>query len=83
MIKIDFNIGARRAKAIPLDGDDRMIVVAGDGLTRQRRNATPIAVCRRDMRFGTVLLEAARAATFTASAARWRRLAPFAKEIRQ
>ena len=83
MINIDFNIGARGAKAILLDGDDCMTVVAGDCLTRQRRNATPIAICRRDMRLGTVLLEAARAATFTASAARWRRLAPFTKEISQ
>ena len=83
MMNIDFNLGDRRAKPIPLDGDDRTKVVAGACLTRQKRYAAPIAVCRRDMGVETFQREAARAATLTARAARRRRLARFAKEISQ
>ncbi len=82
-MNLDFDIGARRAKAILLDGDDRMAAVASAALTGQMRSATPIAVCKRDRRCETFQPEAAHAATFVASSARPRRLAPFAKEISQ
>ena len=79
----DFEIGARHATAILLGGDDRAAAVAGAGMTRPMRGATPIAVCKRDRRVETFQPDAARAATFVASSARRRRLARFAKEISQ
>jgi hypothetical protein len=82
-MNLDFDIGARRAKAFLLDGDDRMAAVVSAGLRGQMRSATPIAVSKRDGRFETFQPEAARAAAFVASSARRRRLAPFAKEISQ
>jgi hypothetical protein len=82
-MNLDFDTGARRAKAILLDGDDRLAAVASAGVKGQMRGETPVAVCKRDRWFEAIQPEAARAATFVASDAHWRRLAPIAKEISQ
>ena len=76
----DVDIGASRANVILL-GDYRLLAEAcASGETRA---ATANMRCRRYGRVATLQPKAARAATFTASCARWRRLAPFAKEITQ
>jgi len=80
-MNLDFNIGARRAKAVLFGGDDRLVV--GAVASGETRAATANAPCQRDWRIATFQPEAARAATFVASSARRRRLAPFAKEISQ
>ena len=80
-MNLEFNIGARSAKAVLFDGDDRLVV--GTGRSGETRAATANAPRKRNRRIATFQPEAARAATFTASSARWRRLAPFAKEISQ
>jgi hypothetical protein len=83
MMNLDFDLGARRAKAILLDGDDRVVAVASAGARGQMGGATPVAVCKRDWWFEAFQPEAARAANFVASDAHRRRLGPFAKEISQ
>ncbi|MGA2493801.1 MAG: hypothetical protein ABSF67_12725 [Roseiarcus sp.] len=80
-MNLEFDIGARRAKAAHFGDDDRLVV--GARLSSETRGATASALCKRNRRIATFRLEAARAAAFTASSARWRRLAPFAKEISQ
>jgi hypothetical protein len=82
-MNLDFDIGARCAKAFPLDGDDRAVAVASAGVRGQMRGATPLALCKGDRWFEAFQPEAARAATFVASDACRRRLAVFAKEISQ
>jgi hypothetical protein len=80
-MNLEFDIGARRVKGILLGDDDRL--VAGAGLSGETRGAAANAVRERDRRVATFQPEAAHAAAFTASSARWRRLASFAKEISQ
>jgi hypothetical protein len=77
-MSLDFGIGACSAKAVLFGGDDGF--VDGAGATRR---AMANALCKRGRRVATFQPEAARAVTVTASSARWRRLAPFAKEISQ
>ena len=76
----EFDIGASRANVILL-GDHGL--VAGSSASGETRAAIANARCRRHGRVAALQPEAARAATFTASSAGWRRLAPFAKEISQ
>ena len=61
--------------------------IVGDCAARLGRLAAtgeaPAAVCARARRLETFQPDAGRAASFSESHARWRRLAPFAKEIRQ
>jgi ribulose kinase len=80
---LGFDIGASSAKAVLLDRDDRLVAIAAADLPGQMRATSLAAVCKRAWRVETFPPDAARAATFTASHARRRRLAPFAKEIRQ
>ena len=80
---LGFDIGASSVKTVLLDSDDRVVAIAGADLPGQMRAASPDAVCKRAWRIETLQPNAARAATFTASHARCRRVAPFAKEIRQ
>jgi sugar (pentulose or hexulose) kinase len=80
---LGFDIGASSVKAVLLDGGNRVAAVAGADLPGQMRAASLDAVCKRAWRIGTFRADAARAATFAASRARWRRLAPFAEEISQ
>jgi hypothetical protein len=78
-MNLEFDISASRVKAVPFGGDDRLI--AGARLSSESRGAMANALCKRDRRIANCQPKAARAATFTASSAVWRRLAPFAKEI--
>lgn len=72
---------------IPVHRVEEGAVGAAHGAARLGRIAatgeTPDAVCARARRIETFEPDATRAATFTESRARWRRLAPFAKEISQ
>jgi hypothetical protein len=49
-MNLDFNIGARRAKAIRLDGDDRVAAVAGGGVTERMCDASCGLQTRRAVR---------------------------------
>jgi hypothetical protein len=80
-MSLEFDIGARRAKALLFDDNERLVV--GADLSSGTRAATANALCKRDTRIAAFEPEAARAASFTASSAGWRRLARFAKEISQ
>ena len=77
-MSLDFAIGACSVKAVLLDGDDRGVAAAGcRAIARRTRIAW-----RRAWRVETSGPTRA-AATFTASRAHRRRLAPIAKEISQ
>jgi len=78
-MKLDSDIGARSAKAILFDGDDRV----GAGPSGETRGASANAVWRRARRVETLQPDAAHAAPFAEGCARRRRLAPLAKEISQ
>jgi activator of 2-hydroxyglutaryl-CoA dehydratase len=80
---VGFDIGASSVNAVLLDRDDRVVAVAAADQPGQTRAARLDAVSKRARRFEASQTDATRAATFTASHARWRRLAAFAKEIRQ
>jgi xylulokinase len=71
---------------IPVHRVEEGTVGAAFGAARLGRLAAtgeaPAAVCTRARRLESFMPDAGRAASFTASHARWRRLAPFAKEIR-
>jgi hypothetical protein len=77
----ELEIGARRAKAFHFGDDDRQVVDAS--LSNGTRRPAGNALVERDARAPAFEREAARAANFAASAAGWRRLATFAKEISQ
>jgi len=79
-MKLAFEIGARRVKGT-LDVDDRL--VAGAGLSRDRRRAIANARCAHGRSREAFQPEAAHAAIFVARPAGRRRLAAFAKEISQ
>ena len=80
---LGFDIGAASLKGALPDSDDRAVASAGADLPGQMRAVSLDAVRKRAWRSETFRFDAARAAPFAASHARWRRFAPFAKEIRQ
>jgi xylulokinase len=72
---------------IPVHRVEEGTVGAAFGAARLGRlaatGATPAAICTRARRLESFFPDAGRAASFSESHARWRHLAPFAKEIRQ